>query len=261
MLTSVKQKGNIDEVILACRESGVEHMLCVGVELESFPAMYDLIAGFPEVSATLGVHPCAQPRDEVDADQLVDCAGKQEVAAIGETGLDYFHKTVPPEAQQQRLRAHIQAARRLAKPLVIHTRDARADTLRILREERAEEVGGVFHCFSEDWDTARAALDLGFYISFSGIVTFKNAHALREVMCKVPMNRMLIETDAPYLAPVPHRGKENSPVFVRHVADSIAAARKLDVAEVAAHTTDNFYRLFKPGLFKPGLFKLGNNVK
>jgi TatD DNase family protein len=180
----------------------------------------------------------------VDQERLVALAGHPKVVAIGETGLDYYRVSGDLDRQRQRFRTHIRAARRCGKPLVIHTREAAADTLRLMREEGAGEVGGVLHCFTETADVARAALDMGFHISFSGIVTFKNAGALRDVARMIPLDRMLVETDAPYLAPVPHRGKTNRPALVRLVAEEVARLRGLTFDQVAKATTDNFVRLF-----------------
>jgi TatD DNase family protein len=191
------------------------------------------------------VHPDYPDVPVVDEDRLVGLADHPRIVAIGETGLDYYRVSGDCEWQRERFRTHIRAARRSGKPLIIHTREAAADTLRIMREERAGEVGGVMHCFTESWEVAQAALDLGFHISFSGIVTFKNARALREVAAQVPLDRMLIETDAPYLAPVPYRGKTNEPGLVKYVALEIAAARGIAVDAVAAATTANFFRLFR----------------
>jgi len=200
----------------------------------------------PNVWCTAGVHP-DERRDgrEVSLDELVAMGSDERVVAIGETGLDYYRVEGDTQWQRERFRTHIRAARRLAKPLVIHTRAAAEDTLRVMREENAAEVGGVMHCFTETWEVAQAAMELGFHISFSGIVTFKNAKELKEVARRVPMERMLVETDSPYLAPVPHRGKPNQPAFVKHVAEEIAQLRGIPFEDVARATTDNFFRLFR----------------
>jgi TatD DNase family protein len=202
--------------------------------------------GAPNVWCSAGVHP-DERRDarEATVDDLLAMAGDPKVVAIGETGLDYFRVEGDTEWQRERFRTHIRAARRCAKPLVIHTRAAADDTLRLMDEEGAGEAGGVMHCFTESWEVAEAALAMGFHISFSGIVTFKNAAALREVAIRVPLDRMLVETDSPYLAPVPHRGKTNQPAFVRHVAEEIARLREIPLDAVAAATTENFFRLFR----------------
>lgn len=223
-------------------------MLCVSVTLESFPDVRAIAAQHPHVYASVGVHPNERDGREPTVDELVALATDDRVIAIGETGLDYFRSTEAPgssmEWQLQRFRNHIEAARKVSKPLIVHTRDAAADTLRLMREERAAEARGVMHCFTESWEVARQALDLGFYISLSGIVTFRNAEGLREVAKKVPDDRLLIETDSPYLAPVPHRGKPNEPAFVRHVAEHVAELRGIPFADLADRTTRNFFDLF-----------------
>jgi TatD DNase family protein len=223
---------------------GVSHMLCVSIDMEAYPAMRDLVAGYSQVSISVGVHPNEQERREPEAGELVKLAEDPQNVAIGETGLDYFRSEQALDWQQARFRHHIAAARECGKPLIIHTRAAREDTIRIMREEGAKDAGGVMHCFTEDWDMAKQALDLGFYISFSGIVTFKNAEQLREVARKTPLDRMLIETDSPYLAPIPHRGKPNEPRYVQQVAECIAGLRGMETDELAALTGENFYRLF-----------------
>src|SRR5439155_6193129 len=194
--------------------------------------------------ATVGVHPDYEDTPEPTVADLVALAARPKVVAIGETGLDYYRLTGDLEWQRQRFRTHIRAARACNKPLVIHTRSAADDTIAIMREERAGEAGGVMHCFTETWDVAQDALDQGFYISFSGIVTFKNARQLKEVARRVPLERMLIETDSPYLAPVPYRGELNQPAYVRYVAEEIARLRGLPVEKVAAMTSANFFQLF-----------------
>ena len=224
--------------------SGVSHMLCVSIDLESYPAMLDLVESYPEISISVGVHPCDHDRREPTVDELLELACHPKNVAIGETGLDYFRAEGDLEWQRDRFRRHIRAARRAAKPLIVHTREAREDTIAILREEGAEEVGGVMHCFTETWEMARAAMEMGFYISFSGIVTFRNAGELREVARRVPLDRILVETDAPYLAPVPHRGKSNQPMFVSHVANVIAELRGMPETELVRITHDNYFRLF-----------------
>lgn len=227
------------------RENQVTHALCVSVTLEDFPAVLELAERYSHIYASVGVHPDSQGVKEPEPVDLVRLAMHPRVIAIGETGLDYYRLKGDLEWQRERFRRHIRASLSCAKPLIVHTRDAAVDTIRIMREEGADRAGGVMHCFTESWETASAALDLGFYISFSGIVTFKNAHALKEVARKVPMERMLIETDCPYLAPVPHRGKLNEPGFVRHVAEEISRLRGLTLESVATQTTSNFFRLFK----------------
>jgi TatD DNase family protein len=226
-------------------DNGVGHALTISTTLETFPAVRRVAHAHANVWCSAGVHP-DERRDgrEVAEDELVEMARDPRVVAIGETGLDYFRVEGDTEWQRERFRTHIRAARRSRKPLVIHTRNAAEDTLRLMREEGAEEAGGVMHCFTETWEVAEAALALGFHISFSGIVTFKNAVALKDVARKVPLDRMLVETDSPYLAPVPHRGQTNQPAYVRHVAEEVARLRGVAFDEVAAATTANFFRLF-----------------
>ncbi len=226
------------------REAGVGHFLCVSIDYETFPEVLTLAKQFAPVFASVGVHPNHREGHEPSVEELVQLAQAPEIVAIGETGLDYFRSEDESDWQQARFRRHIAAARQTGKPLIIHTRQARADTLRIMAEEAAAEVGGVMHCFTEDWDMARAAMDMDFYISFSGIVTFNSANSLREVARKMPLERMLIETDAPYLAPVPHRGKPNQPAYVRHVAQCIAEVRGEPLARIVEQTTANFFKLF-----------------
>ena len=235
----------LPEVFGLMQQNQVSHALCISVELEKFPEILALAEAHPHVYASVGVHPDHEDCTEPSVEQLVELAQHPKVVAIGETGLDYYRLTGDLAWQRQRFRTHIQAARVCGKPLVIHTREAAADTLSLMREENAHEAGGVMHCFTESVDVAQAAMDMGFYISFSGIVTFKNAHSIREVAAYVPLDRMLIETDSPYLAPVPFRGKTNQPGFVKYVAEEIASVKALDVEEVAKATTQNFLRLFK----------------
>lgn len=237
-------EGDFGRMLEANRAEGVDHMLCVSIDLESYPAMREQVEPHPGVSVSVGVHPCDHDRREPSVAELVELAADPRNVAIGETGLDYFRAEGDLEWQRERFRTHIRAARETGKPLIIHTREAREDTLRILEEENAAEVGGVMHCFTETWEMAEAAMAMGFYISFSGIVTFKNAESLREVARRVPLERMLIETDSPYLAPVPFRGKPNEPRHVARVAETIAGLRDLSVEALAEVTTENFYRLF-----------------
>jgi len=248
MLDLTSFDGGLDGVIAAARAADVRHMLCVSVNLEDYPGMLALVKGREEVSVSVGVHPNTRAGHDPEPGELAGLAGDPQVVAIGETGLDYFRSTGDLDWQRRRFRNHIRAARQCSKPLIVHSRDAREDTLRILQEEAAGEAGGVMHCFAEDWDTARRAMDLGFHISFSGIVTFRSARELQEVAVKVPLDRMLVETDCPYLAPVPHRGKPNQPAWTRHTAEFIAALRGDSYASIAAATTDNFNTLFRSGL-------------
>jgi TatD DNase family protein len=237
--------GDLPHVLEAMRENAVTHALCIGVEMEAWPRVHALAVGHANLYASVGVHPDYIDQVEPTADLLVAKSREPKVVAIGETGLDYYRLEGDLEWQRERFRTHIRAARTSGKPLVIHTRAAAADTLAIMREERASEAGGVMHCFTETWDVAQAALDMDFHISFSGIVTFKNSTALKDVACRVPLERMLIETDSPYLAPVPHRGKRNQPAWVKHVAEEIARLREVPVETIASATSTNFFRLFK----------------
>jgi TatD DNase family protein len=222
----------------------IEHLLCIAIDMESYPAMLDLVQDYAQISVTVGVHPNVHEGQEPTVDELIALGANDKVIAIGETGLDYFRSSGDLSWQHQHFRCHIQAAKALKKPLIIHTREAKQDTLRILKEENAQEVGGIIHCFTEDWEFAQQALELGFYISFSGIVTFNSAKSIQEVAQKVPADRFLIETDSPYLAPVPHRGRPNYPTYVRFVAEKIAELRGVSVEEIAQQSTSNFYSLF-----------------
>jgi TatD DNase family protein len=225
--------------------NGVGHALCVSVSLERFPLVLSLAERHTNLFASVGVHPDREDAREPEVEELVRLAEHPKVVAIGETGLDYYRS--PRQAvpwQRARFRTHIRAARAARKPIIVHTRKAAEDTLDILAEEGAQAVGGVMHCFTESLDVAERAMAMGFYISFSGIVTFKNATELREVASAVPLDRLLVETDAPYLAPVPHRGKRNEPAFVRHVAEEIARVKGVTVEAVAQASTENFFRLF-----------------
>lgn len=234
---------NLDNVISAAEKAQVSQLLCVSVTLEDFPLMADKTAKYDNVLLTCGTHPLNQS-DEVDQNQLAELSQSPRVIAIGETGLDYFYAPETKAVQLDSFRKHIRVANQLSKPLIIHTRDAQQDTLDMLREENAQNVGGILHCFTETWDMAEQAIEMGFYISFSGIVTFKNASALREVAKKVPDDRILIETDAPYLAPVPHRGSQNQPAYVVEVAKHLASIRGQSVEHIAKISTENFQRLF-----------------
>ncbi len=236
---------NLDELLANMRDNEVGHALCVSVNLQDFPRVLALAETHPNLFASVGVHPDYENLVEPQAAQLATLACHPRVVAIGETGLDYFRLKGDLEWQRERFRQHIRAARLCNKPLIIHTREAAADTLRIMAEEGADSVGGVMHCFTESWEVAQQAMAMNFYISFSGIVTFKKATNLKDIAKRMPLERMLVETDSPYLAPVPHRGKINQPAFVRHVAEEIAALRGISVNEVDAATTRNFFKLFK----------------
>lgn len=232
-------------VLQNARDNGVSHMLCVAVNWEDYPQVRALAHEHAHIFASVGVHPNEQGGHDPSEQELIEHAADARVVAIGETGLDYYRSSGDMGWQQERFRRHIRAAQHSGKPLIIHTREAAADTLRILREEHADTIGGVMHCFTEDWSVAEAALAMNFYISFSGIVTFRNAESLRQVAQRVPADRLLIETDSPYLAPVPHRGKTNEPAYVRHVAEALADLRGVPLEQLAQTTTDNFFRLFK----------------
>ncbi len=240
---------DMDEIMQHARIQGVAYMLCVSVSLETYPAVLAFAHQYKHVFASVGVHPnevvTAYEGREPSVDDLIAHAQDKRVVAIGETGLDYFRNSGDMTWQHERFRRHIAAAKATGKPLIVHTREAKLDTLRILREEGADQVGGVMHCFTEDWDTAQQAMDLNFYISFSGIVTFQSARELKEVAVRMPLERMLVETDSPYLAPMPYRGKTNQPAYTRQVAEHIAALRGVSLADIAQATTQNFFTLFK----------------
>lgn len=238
--------GRIPQILEDMARNQVTHALCVCVNLADFPRVLALAESHSQLFASVGVHPDQAEDASPKVNDLVERARHAKIVAIGETGLDYFRQNGDLEWQRARFRTHIRAARECGKPLIIHTREASEDTLRIMREEGASQTGGVMHCFTETLELARAAIELNFYISFSGIVTFKNALAIKEVAKSVPLERMLIETDSPYLAPVPQRGKTNQPGWVRHVAEEIARLRGISLEAVAEATSANFFRLFKP---------------
>lgn len=234
---------NLDNVVSAAKTANVNQLLCVSVTLDDFPSMVDKTAHYDNVLLSCGAHPLNQ-EDAIDLKRLIQLGQHERVIAIGETGLDYFYAPETKALQLDSFRKHVKAAIELNKPLIIHTRDAQQDTLDILRDEQADKVGGILHCFTESWDMAQQAIDMGFYISFSGIVTFKNATELREVAKQIPDDRILIETDSPYLAPVPYRGKQNQPAFVVEVAKHLASIRGQSVDHIARISTNNFNRLF-----------------
>lgn len=236
---------DLPAVIERAQANGVRHLLCVSVTLEKFPGILALAHDHPNIFASVGVHPNERDGREATVEELVRLAGEPKVVAIGETGLDYYRTQASMGWQHTRFRNHIRAAIAANKPLIVHMRDAAVDTLRIMTEEKAATTGGVMHCFTETWETARAALDMNFYISFSGIVTFRSAGNLREVARRVPADRLLVETDAPYLAPVPFRGKTNEPSYVRYVAECLAELRSESAETIADLTTRNFFRLFR----------------
>lgn len=238
-------KDNLDAIRALMGSNQVSHALCISVTLPDFPQVLALAEQYANFYASVGVHPDYENIAEPTVEQLVELADHPKVIAIGETGLDYFRLTGDLTWQRDRFRTHIRAAIASNKPLIIHTRNAAEDTLKIMREEGAQSIGGVMHCFTENIDIAEQAIKLGFYISISGIVTFKNAHIVKEVAQKIPLEKMLIETDSPYLAPTPFRGKLNQPAYVKHVAEEIAKLRNISVEEVGMATTANFFKLFQ----------------
>ncbi len=239
-----KLGGNPVQTVHDAVDNGVSHMLCVSVNLEQYPEMRETVADMENVFVSVGVHPNEREGHEPSVEELVQLAADRKVVAIGETGLDYFRSEGDLQWQRDRFRRHIEAAKQSGKPLIIHSRDAKEDTIKVLREEHAEEIGGVMHCFAEDWSMAEQAMQLGFYISFSGIVTFKSAKVLQDVAQRIPLDRMLVETDSPWLAPVPFRGKTNQPAYVKYVAEFIAELRNDSYENIAQASTDNFFRLF-----------------
>lgn len=235
---------DLQGVIEAADQAGVRTILCIGVDRLHSNDVLACANCFDQVFATVGVHPSYCEQDLLTSEQIIAMAKHTKVVGIGETGLDYYYDNSDRATQRKSFSAHIQAANAIQLPLVIHSRAAPDDTIDILRQEGASNCGAVMHCFTESWDMAKKALDLGFYISISGIVTFKNANAVRDVAAKVPMDRLLVETDAPYLAPVPYRGKANYPAYVRQVAEFIADMRGLDFTDFATKTTKNFFKVF-----------------
>lgn len=236
---------NLSDCLSFAREQGVSHFLCVCIDLAHFPNVLAIAERYADVSASVGVHPTEQVPEEARLDELIKLAQHPKVVALGETGLDYYRENTQQALQQQRFREHIRAAIAVNKPLIVHTRQAREDTLRLLKEEGAQQVGGVLHCFTEDLSMAEAAIKENFYISFSGILTFKNATDLKAIAQKLPLERLLIETDAPYLTPQAFRGKPNQPAYVRYVAECLAHVRACSLDQIAEQTTLNFYTLFK----------------
>ncbi len=234
-----------DAVLAAAHDNDVGHLLCVAVDLDSYPEVLALAERYPQVFASVGVHPNHAVSEEPAAATIAELAANPAVVAVGETGLDYFRSSGDLDWQRERFRTHIRAARQAGKPLIIHSRDAPGDTIRILQEENAETVGGVMHCFVDDLATAESAMAMGFYISYSGIVTFKNAKAVQAAAREIPADRLLVETDAPYLAPMPYRGKPNQPAYVRYTAEFLADLRNESYDELAQATTANFFRLFQ----------------
>ncbi len=235
---------NFDTLIQQTYDAGIEHMLCVSINLQKYPDMLDKVRNYSNISVSVGMHPMADETDDFSVEHLTELATDEKVVAIGETGLDYYYHKDKPQWQQERFRAHIQVAKQLNKPVVVHTRDAGDDTLKILSQENAEQCGGVIHCFTETQAFANQALEMGFMISISGIITFRNADVLREIAKTIPDDRLLIETDSPYLAPMPYRGKQNQPAYVQHVAETLAEVRNTSVEHIAEISRNNFYRLF-----------------
>lgn len=237
-------QGDLNLAVEAASQAGVGHILCVAIDLPRLPDVLDIAERYDHIHASVGVHPLERADNAVSTAQLVELAQHPKVVAIGETGLDYYYSRETIDIQQQSFIDHLQAARECAKPVIIHSRDAREDTLALMAEHADQSLGGVMHCFTENWDMAQRAIEMNFYISLSGIVTFKNATELKEVAKKIPLDRLLIETDSPYLAPIPHRGKRNEPKYVTHVAQCIAELRGIDVQAVAEATTENYLNLF-----------------
>ena len=243
-LDLTKTENGLDDIIAQAAELGVEKMLCVSIDMENVHEVKRLASVYNNVYASVGTHPTAEEENEPSVEHLLELANDPKVIAIGETGLDYFHCEGDMSWQHDRFRRHIEASKQTGKPLIIHTRDAKEDTIRIMREEGAEQARGVMHCFVEDMDTAEKAMEMGFYISFSGIVTFNSAKALQEVARQVPLERLLVETDSPYLTPVPYRGKPNYPGYTRHVAEFVAKLRNTSLDEIAEASSRNFFELF-----------------
>jgi len=241
-------QSNMEQIRASMQDNEVGHALCISVTLKDFPQVLALAETYPNFYASVGVHPDYEDEPPFTVDDLVNLANHPKVIAIGETGLDYFRLTGDLEWQRERFRTHIRAAIKSQKPLVIHTRSAAEDTLRIMREENAQLVGGVLHCFTESLDVALEAIDLGFYISFSGIVTFKNAVMLKEVASQLPLDKILVETDSPYLAPIPYRGKINQPAYVKHVAEELSRIRNIPLVDIMEATTANFFSLFNAAI-------------
>lgn len=236
--------GDLSKAIAAARDVGVNHMLCVAISLGKLSEVLSIAEQYEGVNASVGVHPLEESDADVTVEQLVELAAHPKVVAIGETGLDYFYDAARAEQQKIQFVKHMRAAKVCRKPVIIHTRDAQQDTLQIIRDEGDPELAGVLHCFTESWEMAKQAIDMNYYISLSGIVTFNSATELRDVARKIPLDRLLIETDSPYLAPVPFRGKKNEPKYVAQVAEFIAQLRGISVQELADVTRENYFRLF-----------------
>lgn len=244
-LKGAKEKKTIQHYLDTAKEAGVSHFLCVSIDWETYPDVLAIAENHENVFASVGVHPNHDKGHEPSVEDLLEKAKNTNIVAIGETGLDYFRCSGDAEWQRARFRRHIEAAKQCNKPLIIHTREAREDTIRILREENASHARGVMHCFTETWEMAKSAMDMGFYISLSGIVTFKTATELQAVAKKLPLDRILLETDSPYLAPMPFRGKQNQPAYVKNVAEFVADLRGISLDEMTEHSTNNFFELFQ----------------
>ncbi|MGD8177179.1 TatD family hydrolase [Marinimicrobium sp. ARAG 43.8] len=240
--------GELEGALAAARARGVSRFLCIGVSLENREAVTRIARAHPDVYASVGVHPCDVESGTATVEQLINWGEAPEVIGLGETGLDYHYAEQTSELQQESFALHLEAGAKAGLPIIVHTREARDDTLALIRAHGSPDSAGVLHCFTESWEMAQAALDLGYYISLSGIVTFRNAEALRDVARKVPADRLLVETDSPYLAPVPYRGKPNEPQYVREVAEFVAELRGLSLEALAEQTTENFHRLFPKSL-------------
>ncbi|MDP0587869.1 MAG: TatD family hydrolase [Candidatus Endonucleobacter bathymodioli] len=243
-LNLAKYDGSLKKAIAAAREVGVEKILCVGTDLKHADQIIELAETYSSIYASIGIHPLECKSDMLEAEELLQYASHLQVVGIGETGLDYYYAKENKIVQQSCFVAQLQVASQAKLPIIVHTRDAKADTLALIRSYACTEAAGVLHCFTESWDMAKAAMDMNFMISISGIVTFANASELRDVVKKIPFDRLLIETDAPYLAPVPHRGKPNEPAFLADVARYVAELKNISLEELAEHTTNNFHRLF-----------------
>ncbi len=239
-----KYQGDLSAALAAAQERGVGKMLCVGISVDNREAVMAIAEKFDDVVASVGVHPLDVERGLVTEQQLQDWGSHPKVVALGETGLDYYYSDESKAVQQESFATHLRAAANASLPVIVHTRDARQDTLDLIREFGGQESAGVLHCFTESWEMAAAAMDMNYYISLSGIVTFKNAEELREVARKMPLDRLLVETDSPYLAPVPYRGKPNEPAFVREVAEFIADLKGISFEKLCGITGENFHRLF-----------------
>jgi TatD DNase family protein len=239
-----RYEGDLSAAIAAAHERGIQQLLCIAISLENIQTVIDIAQQHPSVVASVGVHPCDVKEGMANADQLLVWSRQPKVVALGETGLDYHYEVESKPLQHESFALHLEVGKQAGLPVVVHTREAKEDTLALIKAHGSLEHSGVLHCFTEDWDMARRALDLNYYVSISGIVTFKNAEQIRDVVRKMPIDRLLVETDSPYLAPVPYRGKPNEPAYVREVAEFVAEVRGMAFEELAERTTENFYRLF-----------------